>query len=338
MLVYDISIISGIPLTVSDLLPLEPLPSRLQPLFAVGIHDMPTLLQGSRGAPKTKDSLVGDMGFGWVACTTDNILTTKDHLWDVLITLPPLHAKQAREKVWPRIEVKRGVEIKATQRDLRRYQTLRRGLRHSSARCAGQSPFESSPSTNRSEEALLIENTQENFDDASSTCDEKLIEPQSWSALAYSSFMWWASAGEKRTDLEEEAEHDAALLRSLGNHRDDSPHRPRSSRVSPGMPVVGDAPGGLEMAIIAYFHRLTALILGTLAEIVEALDGDQEELPGKGQEQEVVYVSSEEMARMGLDIWSEGDRIFVKELVDFYWGRKADVQRARVECCGVRIC
>ena len=280
------------------------------------------------------------MGFGWVACTTDNILAIKEDLFDALITIPPLYSKQAREKVWPKIELKRGTEVKATQRDLRRYQTLRRGLRHYSARGRAQSPLESFSSANRieSQEPLSIENAQETFDDASSTCDENLIEPQSWSALAYSSFMWWASAGEKRTDLEEEAEHDASLLGSLRNHRDDSPNRPRSSRMSPGMPCTGDSSTDLEMAIVAYFHRLTALILGTLAEIIEASDNYDDEQSGKGQGQSKIFVTSEEMARMGLDIWSEGDRKFVKELVDFYWGRKAEVQRARVECCGVRIC
>lgn len=339
-IVYDISILSGIPSSVADLIPLEPLPNRLQPLFAVGVHDIQTLVQGSRLASKPKDNLTDDMGFGWVACTTDDILATKEHLFDALITIPPLYTKQAREKVWPKIEIKKGTEVKATQRDLRRYQTLRRGLRRYGVRSRGQSPFEPFSSASRTEvqEALPIENAQETFDDASSTSDEKLIEPQSWSAVAYSSFMWWASAGEKRTDLEEEAEHDATLLRSLGNQRDDSPNRPRSSRMSPGMPGTEDSPTGLEMAIIAYFHRLTALILRTLAEIIENSDEDEDEQSGKGPEQAVIFVTSEEMSRMGLDIWSEGDRKFVKELVDFYWGRKAEVQRARVECCGVRIC
>lgn len=338
--VYDISILSGIPSSVSDLLPLEPLPNRLQPLFAVGVHDIQTLFQGSRVSSKPKDNAVDDMGFGWVACTTDDILATKAHLFDTLITIPPLYAKQAREKVWPKIEFQKGTEVKATQRDLRRYQTLRRGLRRYPIRSRGQSPFESFPSASRTDvqEPFPIDNAQETFDDASSTCDEKLIEPQSWSALAYSSFMWWASAGERRTDLEEEAEHDATLLPSLGNQRDDSPIRPRSSRMSPGMPGVQDSPPGLEMAIIAYFHRLTALILRTLSEIIETSDEDEDEQAGKEQEQDVIFVTSEEMARMGLDIWSEGDRRFVQELVEFYWGRKAEVQRARVECCGVRIC
>ena len=314
---------------------------------------MQTLAQGSRTDHKPEESLVDDgMGYGWVACSTDDILTTKEHLYDTLITMPPAYSAQAIEKVWPRISSKRATEVKATQRDLRRYRTLRRELHHYSSRSRAESPSETlSGTTNYSDNIktplLPLKNFQESFDDASSTTASHLTEPQSWSAHAYSSFMWWASAGEKRTDLDEEAEHDSALLRDFGSGNG-SPNRPRSSsRRSPGFPGDPDGePGGmLEMAIIAYFHRLTALMLGTLSRVVDEADDDtgsdddarqnstaNDKVPG------IVFVASEHMARMGLDIWSEADRRFVKELVDFYWGRKAEVQGARVECCGVRIC
>ncbi|KAL6720407.1 hypothetical protein ACLMJK_002329 [Lecanora helva] len=385
--VYDISILSGLPSSVSDLLPLEPLPTRLQPLFAVGIHDMPILTMGSRD--QAPDSQLSDdgMGYGWVANTTDDILSLKDHLYDTLITIPPPYTQQAKEKVWPKLELKRGIEIKATQRDLRRYRVLRREL--------GRFPTTSlrSPATSRAPPATSdshahVENTREpsyNDEDASSALDAQLAEPQSWSALAYNSFMWWASAGEKRTDLDEEEEYDAALLRHFDAHQDDgdeegwSPNhnnrRPRSAPKSPGKrrnSAVMDetqptAP--LEMTIIAYFHRLTTLILKTLADIVDAADYE-EDVNGPrptsanghtsptppspnndtqsnknpddphhiSDDSSVIAITSEDMSRMGLDIWSESDRTFVRELVAFYWGRKAEVKGGRVECCGVRIC
>jgi hypothetical protein len=94
--------------------------------------------------------------------------------------------------------------------------------------------------------------------------------------------------------------------------------------------------GAPEMAIIAYFHRLTALILGTLAQLVNAGNNADEGEEGAGDE--VLFVGSEDMGRMGLDVWSEGDRRFVEELLEFYWGRKAEVQGGRVDCCGIRIC
>ena len=374
---YDISIISGIPSSVSDLLPLEPLPTRLHSLFAIGVHDMATLAQGSRNQAPDSNKLPDDgMGYGWVANTTDDILSLKDHLYDTLITMPPPYSQQAKEKVWPKLELKKGTEIKATQRDLRRYRILRRDLGRFPTSSHSLTAFRQ-PETS---EPPRFENAQEPFDDASSTLDAQLAEPQSWSALAYNSFIWWASAGEKRTDLDEEEEYDAALLRDYDAYSNDdrSPHhRPRSAtaRKSPGRSpgVMEEAmdthpQAGLEMTIIAYFHRLTTLILKTLADIIDATDYSSDtnvddsanghshtptpsstnaptqsknttkDSSNEEEGGDTIIVTSEDMSRMGLDIWSESDATFVKELVAFYWGRKAEVRGGRVECCGVRIC
>lgn len=360
--VYDISVLSSLTSSISDLLPLEPLPVRLRPLFAAGVHDMTTLAQGSRAINPNTEVTDDGVGYGWVACTTDDILSFKNHLFDTLVTIPPSYSKQAKEKIWPRIEVKKGTEVKATQRDLRRYRTLRRELRRFPS---SHSPNASKHSGTEQDSDLPFENTQETYDDASSTLDAQLAEPQAWSALAYSSFMWWASAGEKRIDLDEEADHNAALLRHFAIHPGDSPERPRSARKSPGkspgIEGMDTAPAGLEMTIIGYFHRLTTLILTTLSDIIDASDyseddgedadadedvaeddGGQRENKkrsgGNPENADAVYVGSEDMSRMGLDIWSQSDRDFVRELVAFYFGRKADVRGGRVECCGVKIC
>ena len=355
---YDISVLSGIPSSVSDLLPLEPLPTRLQSYFAVGVHEMPILAKGSRDTKSVSSVMDNDMGYGWVATTTDDILAMKVHLYDTLVTLPPNYSKQAKEKVWPSVKASKGAAVKATQRDLRRYHTLRRELRHFSDKHShSPSSYTSKRPNTPSATELPFENAQETFDDASSALDAQLTEPQSWSALAYSSFMWWASAGEQRTDLEEE-EHDSALLRHFDSYPDGSPNRPRScAGISPGRSLAANGqggketslgPAGLEMTIVAYFHRLTALILKTLSDIIDASDyssdaeaddavGEQDRVRGLG-EPDRVLVSNEDMARMGLDMWSESDREFVRELVALYWGRKADVRGGRVECCGVRIC
>ncbi|MCJ1369169.1 hypothetical protein MMC20_000378 [Loxospora ochrophaea] len=343
--VYDLSVLSNIPASVSASIPLEPLPTRIQPLFSVGLHDTEILTTGSRHDQKTGDVVDDDAGYGWIACTTDDVLAMKSGLYDVLVKMPPWHAKQAREKVWPRVQGPDNSEIRASQRDLRRYRVLRRGLRRQSSRSrAASSEFRPSPDHGHedSEPILLpVKNTHETFDDASSTIDEQLIEPLSWSALAYSSFMWWASAGETPA-LEEEAEQDAALLQDF---TDTSPGRPRSNRrrSNPSLSATmsGGPPAVPEMAIIAYFHRLTARILGKLAEVVEAQDGEEEgENPHRDHQgaEDPIIVENEDMTRMGLDVWSESDRDFVRELLDFYWGRKAEILGGRVECCGVRIC
>ncbi|KAL8794157.1 MAG: hypothetical protein Q9195_003225 [Heterodermia aff. obscurata] len=362
--VYDISVLSGIPSSVIDLLPLEPLPTRLYPLFSVGVHDMQTLASGSHENSQEPHSSE-EPGYGWVACTTDDILSMKENLYDTLVTMPPPQAAKAAERAWPRITVKRSTEIKATQRDYRRYKTLRRDLHRYPSGSRMQTPR---ASTEDPKSPVPAEESQETFDDNASTTDEKLIEPQSWSALAYSSFMWWASAGEQRTDLDEEMDHDSALLRDFNREYSegysDSPHRARPASngkaKSPGTRGDGEAGMGMEPALIAYFHRLTSLIFRVLAEIIDSGDADSldiHESEGEGRQetsgasrerrededvallekQEAVFVGSEDMARMGLDVWSKADRKFVEELVALYWGRKAEVQGARVECCGVRL-
>ncbi|KAI4125927.1 MAG: hypothetical protein LQ347_005179, partial [Umbilicaria vellea] len=97
--IYDLSVLSNIPAPISELLPLEPLPIRLQPLFSVGVHDIPTLHHGSRTSLKpTMDEPSQDLGYGWVACTTDDVLTMKESLYDYLVTIPPPYTAQAKEK------------------------------------------------------------------------------------------------------------------------------------------------------------------------------------------------------------------------------------------------
>lgn len=365
--VYNISVLSGIPASVIDLPPLEPLPTRLNPLFSVGVHDISVLTTGCRTSDLSPSPTSDDPGYGWVACTTDDIIAQKPHLYDTLVTLAPPYSARAVEKSWPRISSKQSPELKATQRDYRRYRTLRRDLHtytsiHSPYASATADP-EASPS------ALPELNQQKAFDDASSTVDERLIEPQSWSAAAYSSFMWWASAGERRTDLDEESDHDSALLRDFegrsGSARGKSPQRSMSANgmfKSPGAGMAEDV--GLEMALVAYFHRFTSLMFRVLAEVVDRGNGLESEFHDDNEigsddaglqeaigadsgaeegemllrENGKVYVSGEDLTRMGLDVWSESDHKFVEELIRLYWGREVIVEGGRVECCGIRVC
>ena len=371
--VYNISVLSGIPASIVDLLHLEPHPPPQNPLISVGVHDMSVLAIGSRTSNGCS-SEASDPGYGWIACTTDDILAHKPHLYDVDVTLPGPHSARASEKTWPRLFTNRDFEMKATQRDYRRYRTLRRDLHQYPGASRAPTPYSSAvadPEASASASSPKL-NQQETFDDASSTIDEKLLEPQSWSALAYSSFMWWASAGERRTDLDEESDHDSALLRDFsGRYAESTEHDGSAMGVSPQRSWSANgmtkSPGGgveermgKEMALIAYFHRFTSLIFRVLAEVVHAgADsnavgdlGDDRQEPERSrttewygaedegllQEKDDVYISGEDLTRMGLDVWSESDRRFVEELVALYWGRRAVVEGGRLECCGVRIC
>ncbi|KAI4254711.1 MAG: hypothetical protein LQ352_002947 [Teloschistes flavicans] len=341
---------------------------------------MPTLATGCHTSPPLENLAADGQAYGWVACTTDDILGMKEHLYDILVKLPPEDAGPAGMKVWPKIQGKKAAGVRATQRDARRYRGLRRDLRRiridptsrSQSKYTDAEPPNNESSTNPFLPLPSLEeatNTDRDLGDAtfppSADDDEsnqqEILEPQSWSALAYNSFIWWASAGEARTDREEESEYDASLLANLGAEGS-SPGEAKSVGRGEGGSV------GYEMALIAYFHRFTVLILRTLADIIdsdaEKVDPSQEGSPspspsrrddagggsdgvgddrgdrdGVEEDDEVVEITSDDITKMGLDPWSESDRLFVEELVSFYWGRKARVKGAgSVECCGVRVC
>lgn len=361
----------------------------------------------------------------------------KDDLWDVLITLPPAHTTHAQEKIWPTVESPKGVPVKATQRDLRRFRTLKSGLRRINAAATSAVVDDTDNDTTTTSEPTGTNGTRPNprrqsrLSTASLTTTtsaflppsgadahlladaaEQIVEPMTWAALAYSGFMFWASAGEqRRSDEAEEVAHDNGLLADLVPYApspapppsQQSRRRPSGSfnvtgttagsagmsdslasltarRVGTGMDgflAAGDGANGgaaeqeedrarAELGIITYFHRLTANVLGTLAEVVAATEEDeyeteadisrtQSEDGGEGErlihgerrsesEEEgdipraAVRVDSEALAAMGLDVWSQADAAFVREIVGRYFARRARVEGKGVEVCGLRVC
>jgi hypothetical protein len=285
-----------------------------------------------------------EKGCGWVACTTDSILAMKSSLYDVLITLPPLYSEDAAEKVWPKVKYSQGIEIKATQRDLRRYKALRWALSRYQSR--SPSPISAVPSNGEQASELLRAMSSSSGARNSPMLDipetDSIVEPISWSALAYSGFMWWASAGEQRLHSDEDSEADNALLSSLSISRS----RPQSlglrSRSATSLRMEGVATQ--EMGIIAYFHRVTTEILKTLSDIADVTDSDDERDDGDhlisaGENTgPAVYVSSADMARMGLDVWSTLDHAFVEDVAREFFGMRAQVEGRTVDMCGIRIC
>ncbi|KAJ5535735.1 hypothetical protein N7513_008921 [Penicillium frequentans] len=375
--VYDLSLLASLPNSLLQTLPTDRTPPlRPRPLFNIGIHDIPFLssFDPSRATmePETDPS--------WIACSTDSVLTMKPELYDALVTLPPQHSQQAAERVFPSIRLmdpsstkhnsNQNVQLKATQRDARRYAMLRRGLRQFSQ---DQSSDDSS--------------------DAESTYSSShIVEPLSWTRLAYTSFIWWASAGENRDGLSEEEEEqqieqDARLLASVESLAYPGPGRGRRRSVHLEDP--GQEPA--EVALVAYFRRLTTQIFYTLSGAIARHDNDGEtdayadtpylddpaedetdqplsnsrqsfhsddgETPLLRQRSRVnssdrhdsvsvhstqdtedpIAITVADMAEMGLDVWSATDRIFVEELVSLWWGRSAYVDSARIRCCGISI-
>lgn len=414
--VYDISVLSNIPLSVCDVVDPAASVQRLRPLFNIGVHDISYLLehqaamkQHANLSEDDNDSAVADeTSSGWVACTTDSILAMKENLWDMLVTMPPPYSSGAKERVWPTVECPRGVPVKATQRDLRRFRSLKLGLARlaaaSSAAAASQQTQNSNSPRSETTEASAPEASDIRLSKPASRPNtsaedgaprrtlladdetDKIVEPTTWAALAYSGFMWWASAGEERgSDESEEQVHDEALLADLASSIGipasqafpqrrlsftaplsagfvDSISSLTAQRTSEGDEADDEERAKIELAIIAYFHRLTTSMLGVLADIVDSSDDDDmlgvdfdpaalgedgddsgEEAgllrrDGEGPGSGWVRVDSEALTQMGLDVWSKSDADFIRELMAWYFGRRAYVENKGVEVCGLRVC
>ncbi|KAG5816971.1 hypothetical protein H9Q74_001817 [Fusarium xylarioides] len=369
--VYNLSVLSNIPLSVTDILPGSASTQRLRPLFSIGVHDIPFLMddfEASKRPRNDEDAIDDESGSGWIACTTDSILAMKDTLWDMLVTLPPDYSSNATERVWPVVECPRGQPIKATQRDLRRFTTLKNGLARLAAASQVPSAVPESPEEERSARRFSTQSShivRDPRDDAV----EKVVEPLTWAAFAYNGYMWWASAGEQlRQEQQEEAAHDASLLADFGPSMTMPRPGSRSGQLSDSLGSLNAsnrAPDGsgearFELAIIAYFHRLTTQILSVLADLADSQDepytdhdDDDEGLSQASGERaplrpsdsdlepddaDAIRVDSHAVESMGLDVWSDTDALFIRELSILYFGRLARIEGKGVEVCGVRVC
>ncbi|KAK7545863.1 hypothetical protein IWX50DRAFT_553534 [Phyllosticta citricarpa] len=347
--VYDLSILSSIPSSVTGVLPpgSEPL-QRLRSLFTVGVHDIPHLQDDAKKHEEAKDSNYfldgGAWTPGWAACTTDEVLSIKANLYDIIVELPAQLENPAQEKRWPRIKTSTGKEIKATQRDMRRFRILHSELRKTQRHSMevhrhddhGGADLDDDSEVDDDQVALLSRSRTDSESSEDDIYADNLVEAPSWTALAYSGFMWWASAGERDSSAGEEADCDRALLGDLSDFMTASLRGGSSDDAMAQTWYQGT--GAPHTAIIAYFHRLTAEIFSTLGDLVDAADdeeGDDEEAEG---EERSVVVHSEDTSRMGLDVWSESDKAFVKEVLAMYFGRRAEVHGASIECCGIKIC
>lgn len=386
--VYNISVLSNIPVALLDALPPSTSSQRLRPLFTIGVHDIPFLIEDQKAA-QSADSPDDESKSGWIACTTDSILAMKDTLWDMLITIPAEHTANAQERAWPVVECPRGSPIKATQRDLRRFNALRAGLAQLVSETSEPSnPRPESSQSQTSAVRLSTSSSNRIVQPGVEEAVDKIVEPQSWASLAYSGFMWWASAGEQlRSEEQEESSRDAALLANLSSNGR-PPHSPMALR-SPSASrlddllndsiasLVGnrdasnDGDAHIELAIIAYFHRLTTQILSVLADLVDSdeqaypppeeryRDEDEsveDEQPAEEDEEDVlvpkldsddqeendgippITVDSRAVETMGLDVWSGSDALFIQALMERYFGREATLEGKGVDVCGVRIC
>ncbi|KAF2213055.1 hypothetical protein CERZMDRAFT_6300, partial [Cercospora zeae-maydis SCOH1-5] len=262
--VYLTSVLSTISHSFADRLPSEAEPIlRSSPLFSVGIHDIPDLT-----------TRADDAG-GWIATSTDDILGDKKNLYDLLVKLPP---PTAISKAWPELRTTSGRIIKASQRDLRRWNLLRRELKRLRRQTVTMFA-EESPSVSENDQRPLLERRNTGGEAISEVAlqhrdDSEAVEPSSWSSMAYRGFMWWASAGDVSAWENEESKADEELLFDMpdigGMFPGTREQRTQEDKES-------EFARAAATLLVAYFRRVTESILRPLANIVEAADDATEE-------------------------------------------------------------
>lgn len=133
-----------------------------------------------------------------------------------------------------------------------------------------------------------------------------VVEPQSWSQLAYTSFMWWASADEQASWLAEENDVENDLFQDLSTDED-------------------AYAASLATAITTLMHRRTALAVKIVHDaIIQAETGP--------------VIPLETVQQAGLDMWSQQDREFVVELATNLSKRQVKLSDDSLTVCGLRIC
>lgn len=311
--VYNLSILSALPKGMSNVVP-QSAGRRTQPLFSIGVADIPLLER---------------INEPWIACTTDDVLASKPQLFDMLVLLPGSSSQRFGGRTYPKIirsspELARTFPsngLRASQRDSRRSMALWDAVNRlqSSADLSHDNSLDGDAVSTTSSISTVID-------------ERETVEPLPWSVVAYTSLIWWASAGDSRSGLLENeelaSEQDQALLQEcLANG---------STK---------------EVAIVAYFQKLAALTFTVLSNATKrrsrkdsqhyrdnANEDDQALLPAQSEgEDDHIEITEEDVRTMGLDLWSESDKQFIHTMVEVYWKRKASVQSGTIECCGIRI-
>jgi len=345
------SVLSNIPAHLADVTA-EAQVSPIRPLFNVGVHDIGHLTELSK---REREDDTQSRQRAYIACSSDEILATKHNLYDILVEFPQDQGAEGIAQQWPNLRTSTGEQIRATQRDLRRYRALKKELQRieKSRRQSYHYEDHEAGEDDVSETVPLTHATRSIWEgedeDAPLNREGRAVEATSWTAMAYSGFLWWASAGQKEAWLEDEASQDAALLTDLplpemthgtsrpGSGSGSSNRGGNGKNVSAEDEEHDETDMGAQakaMVVIAFAHRLTRMTIESMTEMFEATEESDED-EGKAT---TVSVESEDLRRMGLDVWSERDKEFARELLRLYFQREAEVRGQSVECCGVKIC
>ncbi|KAF1923519.1 uncharacterized protein M421DRAFT_425743 [Didymella exigua CBS 183.55] len=309
--VYNLSVLSSIsPRDAEHLAPGTEDLLRLPSLFSIGVHDIPYLEELRN--PKGGHTPGSEPAEGWVACTTDEIIATKQKLYDIVVEMPHSSDAAPQQRQWPKLRTSAGDALKASQRDVARYKLLHRELwkHHQQATETFHDDDEQNDDAAPliSHDEIDAKRADDDFNDA---YDDTAVEPTTWSRLAYQGFMWWASAGERDAHTTAERELDRDLVGDIAEYAD-----------------------SVETAVIAYFHRQSSLMIKVLSQLLESEHENEE---GEGEEGDALWIERDDLSRMGLDTWSEADRAYVQEFGSLYFGRRVEIRGNEVDCCGLRV-
>lgn len=302
------------------------------PTFSIGIHEIPELEEDAKQAARgelvrpVKD-LDGMQAAGWIACSSDKLLETKPTLSAIRVNMEHSNARNASERGWPEVVRADDTKLQATQRDLRRYVALQQGL--ASLRSENIEDEDGSHYEAASERQGLLRKPNPKSFDIDVPYEHEIVEPQSLALMAYNGWAWWASAGERASELQDEYDNDEDLL--LGsdprNEADGYSRRRRMSGQS--STSLGMSSEAVATALLAYFERMTTQVMTVLKDVVESA--------GLHAPEQKVHVSKDDLVAMGVDPWSPNDRLWVTNMIKVYFSAEADVQGGSIECCGVKI-
>jgi len=315
----------------------------VKPLFTIGVQDLTVLAASAawQGVSQDVDQSEDPVAAGWLACTSDELLATKYQLSEYRIRFPTVAKASTDNSPWPTmtrtVTVKQEEAVRATQRDLHRWQ----GLTHHLHQKVSESAYTDDPDNasvlgdDEGHRAQLLpeDNSTLQSRDRRISHESTIVEPLSWAA----SLNRWSTQSILLAELEQQQDQEDL-----------------DSGMAHGQVITDEVESTKSCTFLHhYFHDLTKRLFSTISRRRvsgleeagyqdQAQESDDDEhaplIHDSGDKDTVLKLTKNDMVTMGLDIWSPHDVIFVKEVVQLYFGRKADIEAAGVEVCGLKIC
>ncbi|KAL1924435.1 uncharacterized protein VTP21DRAFT_4089 [Calcarisporiella thermophila] len=283
---------------------------KLQPLFSISINDA---------------EMLASIPHGLVACTTDKIYSTKPHLYDLYVSLPPPPVVGGVRK--PEFVLSpTAKELNTThigRIDIRRYRMLRSMM---SKWGDGESTGMAGPQ----------DEGEESFGD---TTRNMVVGGWWW---------WWY----RREDGESRRNSSGETTSNKGVEEGEEEQRGLLSLVS-GSGIAGPSGstrggvfeheleeepaehGELEIELVRYFRHLTGQLLHKLQVLIETSEAANYLAEGGYDEESAcVIIRPEQLLHLGLD--PKHDRRFVEELAKVYFRRNVQVAAPPGCCSGMR--